>query len=448
MLTRRKTETVSYVEAPSLAAAKMDEGELGIHVWVQYFRHSDPVRCGEIDHAVQATLRSGSAKVVHFLQEPGQELPPSISQCVAPGTTVHTMHVPGRLTFNVWLQKVREYTAIASPRARLLHVLLNADIEWTMEAAAGLRYLPWEGKTAACVLRWESDGTLFGTRWDSQDCWVVSSTAIPRELSVEIGMGLPGCDNRFIHELLAQGFNVYNPPGLIRTVHHHASDIRDPTRQRRAVPPHYAYVMPTLVSLDPTADWLMDCAVSRHVELKTRAHESVSIVQLPWTQLAPVFANEEQDHLAAGVPGYTSSAAGRTNHRIMQDYLRAASDASIVCLEREDHHPLLSLLFPRKCLLSAMSLLLGSWRASDDRILVVVPDRRLDALWTGVRTCMMQAHESEITPTTALVIFAGCGLFGAEAATSVARAHAGIVALSCESVRELLAVMRPDRAGV
>jgi hypothetical protein len=61
---------------------------------------------------------------------------------------------------------------------------------------------------------------------DSQDSWVYLSPINMNGMSIDFGLGIPGCDNRIAYEL-AKNYNVVNPSYSIKTYHYHESNVRN-----------------------------------------------------------------------------------------------------------------------------------------------------------------------------------------------------------------------------
>ena len=83
----------------------------------------------------------------------------------------------------------------------------------------------------------------------SQDLWAFRGP--PRPMG-DFFFGLPGCDNRFAHELQQAGYTVTNPSRSIQTIHVHASNLRTETNTRKhRVPPPYLFISPTYLGETP-----------------------------------------------------------------------------------------------------------------------------------------------------------------------------------------------------
>ena len=62
-------------------------------------------------------------------------------------------------------------------------------------------------------------------RKDSQDCWVYKGV-LKEGLDCDFKYGIPGCDNRIVHEFIANGFTVSGPVSKVKIFHYHISNHR------------------------------------------------------------------------------------------------------------------------------------------------------------------------------------------------------------------------------
>lgn len=100
---------------------------------------------------------------------------------------------------------------------------------------------------------------LFGPRADSQDTWVVSSSAVKSRKwtfqDLEFQFGRAGCDNAINVEMLRKKFVVANPALSLKTIHCHTSQVRSYNPKDVVDKPMFLYLEPTgLHDLEPTAD--------------------------------------------------------------------------------------------------------------------------------------------------------------------------------------------------
>ena len=115
------------------------------------------------------------------------------------------------------------------------------------------------------LLRWEEgvDGkepTLFGPRNDSQDTWVIhSDSVLSKEWKLDafnIPFGKAGCDNAILVEFLRNKFKIVNPAMSLKTIHVHASEVRNYEKTDIVDRPVYMFVeVSGLHELHPVTSW-------------------------------------------------------------------------------------------------------------------------------------------------------------------------------------------------
>jgi len=132
-----------------------------------------------------------------------------------------------------------------------IHVIANTDIEIPLEAVNQIKdFFQIHPGKALALSRWdagEPEPVLFN-RADSQDVWAIRGIAkgLPTR---PIEIGRLGCDNRFAWELLNMGYDVVNLGATIRTLHHHATEVRyyydnEGNLTAEIVPPPYHLIQP------------------------------------------------------------------------------------------------------------------------------------------------------------------------------------------------------------
>ena len=119
--------------------------------------------------------------------------------------------------------------------------------------------------TFLALLRWEEgvDGKeprLFGPRNDSQDTWVIHSDSVLNKewnlSAFNIPFGKAGCDNAILVEFLRNKFKIVNPAMSLKTIHVHASDVRNYEKTDIVDRPVYMFVEPSgLHELHPITSW-------------------------------------------------------------------------------------------------------------------------------------------------------------------------------------------------
>lgn len=155
----------------------------------------------------------------------------------------------------------------------MVNVIANSDIYFDAATTQQIANFPAEGDHCWTLSRWDvkPDGScaLWDHR-DSQDVYVVYSG--PYEIDANTVMvraddapqilferpftqGIAGCDNRLLHVLREEGFNVSNPAKTIRTYHLHLNQYRSYVEggegkgrgasKMERIPPPYAFAQPT-----------------------------------------------------------------------------------------------------------------------------------------------------------------------------------------------------------
>ena len=115
------------------------------------------------------------------------------------------------------------------------------------------------------LLRWDegldgTEATLFGPRNDSQDTWVIHSDSVLNKewnlTNFNIPFGKAGCDNAILVEFLRNKFKIVNPAMSLKTIHVHASDVRNYEKTDIVDRPVYMFVEPSgLHELHPITTW-------------------------------------------------------------------------------------------------------------------------------------------------------------------------------------------------
>ena len=113
---------------------------------------------------------------------------------------------------------------------------------------------------------------IFGPRPDSQDCWIWHSKwKIPNNIlnTLNINLGTPGCDNKFVYLLSISGFQCYNEPQWIHSYHYQPSQIRGYTKNSKSVasPPYYT-IFPTGPNYPPPYNISTFDIVRENIELR------------------------------------------------------------------------------------------------------------------------------------------------------------------------------------
>lgn len=196
-----------------------------VNVWIQWFRHKNEDRAKEFQEAFETNVKCDLVDRVIQLSEK------DYAEEFLKNEKVTIRRHDKRISYNDFLRLAKEYSEEDSV-GQDMHILVNADMEWTREASLGLEHHIWEKELCGiCPLRWEDRDTIFGPRANSQDVWGFQKSALPDgdKMMTTIPLGNPGCDNRFLMELLVQGYRTLNHPIQFPTIHHHKTEIRDYT---------------------------------------------------------------------------------------------------------------------------------------------------------------------------------------------------------------------------
>jgi hypothetical protein len=113
-----------------------------------------------------------------------------------------------------------------------LCVIANTDIAIPIDSIAVMqeRLRPFD---AWCLSRWDVIGEgrfALHESANSQDTWCFRGP--PRIIDADYHFGIPGCDNRFAHDLQSAGYVVSNPSRSVKTFHYHQSSIRTATNSK------------------------------------------------------------------------------------------------------------------------------------------------------------------------------------------------------------------------
>lgn len=109
-----------------------------------------------------------------------------------------------------------------------INIIANNDIIFDDTVKFIKKLVSKESRISLALSRWEPNGTIFRERFsDSQDAWAIWSNFEQEVLISDYFMGIPGCDNRFAHDLeYIYKRRVFNPSKVIKIVHHHKSQQR------------------------------------------------------------------------------------------------------------------------------------------------------------------------------------------------------------------------------
>ena len=214
--------------------------DIEIHLFSQFFIHSNNIRNTEIIHCLQTNLNNPLITKIHLLNE---EL---FSQKEMGITENFDKIIQISIGKRLQYKDVFEYIRCDHIQGYLL--LSNIDIFFD-ESLDQLQYSTLhekEKKQMIALLRYEYNGfstknsSLFGPRFDSQDTWIFHSNHCIQENQEKVfsfEFGKPGCDNKLIYLMKVLGFIIYNDPLLIKSYHYHSSLNRNYTSKDIISPP-------------------------------------------------------------------------------------------------------------------------------------------------------------------------------------------------------------------
>lgn len=229
----------------------------------QYYRSPDPDRQVEIDTCLHHNLANEAIGKIHLLTEE-----PFCFDSFPDAEKITQTVIGERLSF----ERAFRHANRADPEGRHIWLLANADI-WFDGSLGNLSAADLNGVVFA-LTRHEirQDGTIEMMipefAHGSQDAWVFKTPFLVDRLDSAFFLGLPGCDNRIAHELIAAGYKVLNPSKKIIACHldlkRSASIIeRDleysrrssspEEEQNRFVPPPYQRHLYPIDQTDPNA---------------------------------------------------------------------------------------------------------------------------------------------------------------------------------------------------
>ena len=186
----------------------------------QYYEPQKDRRAKEIKHCLDMNIRCPLVDKIVLLNEKPYRLPSS--------NKIQEVVIGDRLTYAGVIKWIYENVP-----QDIIVVFSNSDI-YLDETLRSVWSTSLEDKFLA-LLRWDvtevSQPTIFGPRADSQDTWIISSTAVKSRTwdykSLDFPFGKMGCDNAITVEMTRQKFLVANPALTIKTYHVHASGVRN-----------------------------------------------------------------------------------------------------------------------------------------------------------------------------------------------------------------------------
>lgn len=189
---------------------------MSINLFVGYYEDKNPNRNKEFQECVRRNIQNSH---INFVIIESQE----------------------RLKYNDFFKIINEYS---DPKD--VNVIANLDIYLDPSTCHLMERIKPKEMFALC--RWDQDkkqNIKFLNRPDSQDTWVFRGHI---NVNCDFYMGYAGCDNRLAKVFADAGWKVTNPSKSIKTVHVHASNIRNykpGKRNKLVVPGPYLTLPPT-----------------------------------------------------------------------------------------------------------------------------------------------------------------------------------------------------------
>lgn len=208
-----------------------------IILYTPYYQPASDDRRQEIDRCLRFNVECNAIDRIVLLIDDESE-PPVRSD------KLEVIRLSCRPTYRDWLEA-------AARKPEHHSVLSNSDIYFTNSLDRLTEYLTSELSFVA-LSRWDEIGNDLvphpNPKW-SQDTWAIKSTGyLPRNLlsSAEIPLGVPRCDNKIAYVFATQGFDIYNPFEVIKSVHVHESQERGYEKKNDVrIVGGVAYVNPT-----------------------------------------------------------------------------------------------------------------------------------------------------------------------------------------------------------
>jgi hypothetical protein len=189
-----------------------------INIFLQYFKHKDPIRRNEIDYCTKHCLKNKNFDNVYFILESDED------KCEwMKGDNVVIFNMKKRPTF----KEILEYSNTITDKDSI-NILPNSDIFFD-DSVLELKNM--KDKDFVTLTRWNLDpntkkAEFFNVNC-SQDVWVWKGIVEPGEMNIDWYMGKPGIDNLLCGAFHEAGFRVLNPSLLIKTYHLHQQITRD-----------------------------------------------------------------------------------------------------------------------------------------------------------------------------------------------------------------------------
>jgi hypothetical protein len=181
-----------------------------------YYKTQYKERNIEIDTVLRKNIGSNLFNKIILFCDSGC-IPPFINE------KIEIVNTNSRPTYLDFFNKGNEYEGN-------IIVVANSDIFFDKSISLSDEYVK-DNKKVLALTRYEYNrvGKFYRSEMimgcDSQDSWIYLSPININNMSIDFGLGVPGCDNRIAKEL-SRNYLVKNPSLNIKTYHIHNSNIR------------------------------------------------------------------------------------------------------------------------------------------------------------------------------------------------------------------------------
>ena len=178
----------------------------------QHYKPSNPVKRGQLNACLEHNKELGIfTKITLLIEDLDDDA--NTDSCL-------TVHLGRRSSFSDFLELV------SSPEYRDHHLVFsNSDIFMSEDILLAAKQLSSPSSVIALTRR-ELDGE-FPPFYQglSQDTWIMKGHPVDPLLrdTANLALGIAGCENIFTAQLIANGYNVWNPCLDIRTTHNDPS---------------------------------------------------------------------------------------------------------------------------------------------------------------------------------------------------------------------------------
>lgn len=163
--------------------------------------------------------------------------------CPVVSDKINIVNVGGRPTY-------QDAFNFASFDKECINIVCNADI-YIDERNLFLIIVSLRENEIYALSRWDVDDINSGTGRlhnceSSQDTWIFKGEV--KEGMYNIPIGIPGCDNRILHELESAGYVISNPSKNIKSFHLHKTNIHNyDVSKKSIIEKPYLFVKPTYI---------------------------------------------------------------------------------------------------------------------------------------------------------------------------------------------------------